>query len=158
MAFDPITAISEIGGKLIDRLWPDPAQREAAKVKLAELEASGELAKMANETETLKAYFADTASARDREVKIATAPDAPFINKVITPLLAIGVVTLTFIMFGVLVWIADGDLKPAQERILIFVVGAAVPICGQVISYYFGSSKGDAAKDQHLREMLKNGH
>lgn len=157
MAFDPVSAALDIGGKLIDRLWPDPAQREAAKLKLAEMQQSGELAKMANETEALKANLADTASARDREAKIVTSEFAPMLNKLITPLLAIGVVTLTFVMFGVLVWIADGDLKPAQERILIFVVGAAVPICGQVISYYFGSSRGDAAKDAHLREMLKNG-
>ena len=28
---DPITAALDIGGKLIDRLWPDPSQRDAAK-------------------------------------------------------------------------------------------------------------------------------
>ena len=32
MAFDPISAALDIGGKLIDRLWPDPAQRDAATV------------------------------------------------------------------------------------------------------------------------------
>lgn len=157
MAFDPVTAITEIGGKLIDRLWPDPAQREAAKVKLAELEQTGELAKMANETETLKAHFADTASAREREMKIATAPDAPYINKVITPVLAGGIVGLTFILCGILAFTADGDLKPSQERIIIFIIGALVPICSQVVSYYFGSSRGDAANAQHIREFMKNG-
>lgn len=39
-----------IGGKLIDKLIPDPAQKAEAQLKLAELEQSGELAKMANET------------------------------------------------------------------------------------------------------------
>lgn len=159
MAIDPLSIALEIGGKVIDRLWPNPEQRDAAKLELVKLQQSGELAQMANETETIKAYMADTSSARDREVKIATSADAPLINKVITPILAIGIVGLTFILCGTLVFVADGDLKPSQERIIIFVIGALIPICTQAVSYYFGSSKGDAAQAQHIRDyMQKNGH
>ena len=43
-----------IGGKLIDKLIPDPAQKAEAQVKLLELSQSGELAKMANETDLFK--------------------------------------------------------------------------------------------------------
>lgn len=43
-----------IGGKLIDKLIPDPAQKAEAQLKLAELAQSGELAKIANETEVYK--------------------------------------------------------------------------------------------------------
>ena len=54
MALDPITAITDlvngVGGKLIDRLWPDPTQAQAAKLELLKMQQSGELAKMANET------------------------------------------------------------------------------------------------------------
>ena len=39
----------EVGGKLIDRLIPDPAAAAKAKQELATLEQNGELAKMANE-------------------------------------------------------------------------------------------------------------
>lgn len=107
--------------------------------------------------EETKAVLADVQSARDREVQIATSAAAPMINKVITPLLALLIVSLTFILYTILMFTVDGDLKPAQERIIIFVVGALTPICGQVVSYYFGSSRGDAAKDQYIREMKKNG-
>jgi hypothetical protein len=41
---DPVTAALDIGGKLIDRLWPDPAQRDAAKLELLRLQQSGDLA------------------------------------------------------------------------------------------------------------------
>lgn len=34
MSLDPISAVLDIGGKVIDRLWPDPAQRDAAKLEL----------------------------------------------------------------------------------------------------------------------------
>tara|TARA_R110000803_G_scaffold83553_1_gene149621 strand:- start:585 stop:980 length:396 start_codon:yes stop_codon:yes gene_type:complete len=42
----PTDAIFNIGGKLIDRLWPDPEQRDAAKLKLVELNQAGELAEL----------------------------------------------------------------------------------------------------------------
>ena len=54
MSIDPISAVFDIGGKLIDRLWPNPAERDAAKIKLIELQQSGELAKLAADTELAK--------------------------------------------------------------------------------------------------------
>lgn len=41
-------------GKILDKFFPDPAQKAEAQVKLMELAQSGELAKMANETEIYK--------------------------------------------------------------------------------------------------------
>ena len=58
MAFDPVSAVLDVGSKLIDRLWPDPAQRDAAKVKLLELQQSGDLARLTAETEIAKAQIA----------------------------------------------------------------------------------------------------
>lgn len=46
MAIDPLTAALDVGGKLIDRLWPDPAQRDQAKLAMLELAQKGELAGM----------------------------------------------------------------------------------------------------------------
>jgi len=43
MALDPITAALDIGGKLIDKLWPDPAQRDLAKLELLKMQQSGQL-------------------------------------------------------------------------------------------------------------------
>jgi len=54
MAFDPVSAAFDVGGKLIDRLWPDPDQRDQAKLKLMELQQSGALAQLAAETELSK--------------------------------------------------------------------------------------------------------
>lgn len=41
MALDPITAILDIGGKLIDKLWPDPIQRDKAKLELYKAQQEG---------------------------------------------------------------------------------------------------------------------
>lgn len=43
MAFDPISAALDIGGKLIDRLWPNPAEAAKAKLELLKLQQEGEL-------------------------------------------------------------------------------------------------------------------
>jgi len=46
---DPISVLLDIGGKVIDRVWPDPAQAAAAKFELFKLQQSGELAQMAGQ-------------------------------------------------------------------------------------------------------------
>ena len=47
---DPITLILGLGGKVIDRLWPDPAQAAAAKLELLKMQQSGELAQLTADT------------------------------------------------------------------------------------------------------------
>lgn len=53
-AFDPVTAALNIGSKVIDRLWPDPAQADAAKLELLKLQQSGELAIAVGQMDTNK--------------------------------------------------------------------------------------------------------
>lgn len=54
MAIEPITAILDIGGKLIDRLWPDPEKADAAKLELFKMQQNGELAQMTGQMEINK--------------------------------------------------------------------------------------------------------
>ena len=54
MSLDPITAALDLGGKLIERLIPDPAAKSAAALALLQLQQSGELAAMTNDTELAK--------------------------------------------------------------------------------------------------------
>lgn len=49
MAFDPVSAILEIGSKVIDRVWPDPVAAANAKLELIKLQQSGELSLMAKQ-------------------------------------------------------------------------------------------------------------
>jgi hypothetical protein len=42
----PIGALIDIGGKILDKVFPDPAQEEQAKLKLLEMQQNGELAKL----------------------------------------------------------------------------------------------------------------
>ena len=45
-----LDAILNIGGKLIDKLIPDPEAKAKAQFELAKMAQDGELAKMANDT------------------------------------------------------------------------------------------------------------
>ena len=42
----PLGALLDIGGKILDKVFPDPAQAEQAKLKLLEMQQNGELAKI----------------------------------------------------------------------------------------------------------------
>ena len=55
MALDPISAAFNIGGKVIDRLWPDPSQAAQAKLELLKMQQSGELAQLTAQYEVNKA-------------------------------------------------------------------------------------------------------
>ena len=59
MALDPLSALLDIGGKVIDRVWPDPAQQAAAKLELFKLQQSGELAQIAGQMEINKVEAAN---------------------------------------------------------------------------------------------------
>ena len=60
MALDPISAVLDIGGKLIDRLWPDPLQAANAKLELLKMQQNGYLAQMVAQTDINKVEAASS--------------------------------------------------------------------------------------------------
>jgi hypothetical protein len=62
----PLGALLDIGGKILDKVFPDPAQAEQAKLKLLEMQQNGELARIAADTaeqqEITKRWESDMAS------------------------------------------------------------------------------------------------
>jgi hypothetical protein len=62
----PLGALLDIGGKILDKVFPDPAQAEQAKLKLLEMQQNGELAKInadiAESQEITKRWEADMSS------------------------------------------------------------------------------------------------
>jgi hypothetical protein len=95
----------------------------------------------------------DRDSARNREIEIATSDKAPYINKVVTPYLALGVVGLSFVLFSILIFV---EVKPEAKDILIYLLGVLSAAVTQILSYYFGSSQGSKDKDdKKLKEAFK---
>lgn len=50
----PIAALLDLGGKLLDKVLPDPAAKAAAQLELLKLQQSGELAELAATTDLAK--------------------------------------------------------------------------------------------------------
>ena len=59
----PLAALMEVGGKLIDKLIPDPEAKAKAQLDLAKMAQDGELAKMTNDT---KLYEVEQENITDR--------------------------------------------------------------------------------------------
>jgi hypothetical protein len=59
MALDPVTALLDVGSKLIDRVWPDPTAAANAKFELFKLQQSGELSAIAGQMEINKVEAAN---------------------------------------------------------------------------------------------------
>jgi hypothetical protein len=116
----PLGAILDIGGKLIDKFFPDPAQAEQAKLKLLEMQQTGELAK-------LNADVAEQHELTERH-KADMSSDS-WLSKNIRPL------ALVFILFT---YTAFGLMSAWQLE----VKNTYVELLGQwgmlIMSFYFG--------------------
>lgn len=124
MAFDPLSSLLDIGGKLIDKLIPDPEAKARAQMELTVLAQNGELAKMANET---KLYETEQNNLTQR-MQADMGSDS-FLSKNIRPL------TLIFILLAYSGF-AIASIFEYETR------GAYVELLGQwgmlVMSFYFG--------------------
>ena len=60
MSLDPISAALDLGTTLINKIFPDPAQAADAKLKLLELQQSGQLAIMTAQTDINKTEAANS--------------------------------------------------------------------------------------------------
>jgi hypothetical protein len=141
----PLAAILSIGEKVLDKVLPDPGAKAEAQAKLMEMAQKGQLAE-------LEFQAKEMASARDREVQIATSEFAPTLNKVVTPILALGTVALTFLLYAVIIFV---DVDEQSKDILIYVLGALTSAVTMVLGYYFGSSAGSKEKDQKIKDLMK---
>ena len=145
--------------KLGVELKPDMSSEDLAKVQIAQMEHEEELLKLRLEEDKLdlaelQARLKDTNDAREREVQIANSDKAPLINKIVTPVLALSILLLTFVLFGVVMF-DDTPVEASRKDILIYVLGVLSAIASQIVSYYFGSSQSSKDKTDALKEAIK---
>jgi len=129
-----LDAILNIGGKLIDKLIPDPEAKAKAQLELATLAQSGELAKLANETELYKTEQNNLT----QRVQADMASDS-WLSKNIRPM------TLIFILVAYSGF-AIASIFELETR------GSYVELLGQwgmlVMSFYFGGRTMEKIADK----------
>jgi hypothetical protein len=145
--------------KLGVELKPDMSPEDLAKIQIAQMEHEEELLKLRLEEDKLdlaelEMLLKDTNDARQREVQIVTSDKAPLLNKLITPILALGLLGITFTLFGIVLFQAS-PIDPSRKDILIYILGVLSAVATQVVSYYFGSSQSSKDKTEAMKEAMK---
>ena len=116
----PLGAVLDIGSKILDKVFPDPAQAEAAKLKLLEMQQNGELAQ-------LNADVSEQHELTDR-LKADMVSDS-WLSKNIRPTTLIFIL-VTYTVFGLM---SAWDIEVNREY---------VQLLGQwgmlIMSFYFG--------------------
>lgn len=143
--------VVESVANVVDKFVQTKEEKDAANLELQKV-LNGHLEVMEQEaTKQLEVYQKEMDSARNREIQIAVSDKAPLLNKIITPILALAVVTLTFILFYILMFREVGN----EKDIIIYVLGVLSAVCTQVVSYFFGSSQGSAQKQIQIDKLIK---
>lgn len=119
-----IDALLNIGGKLVDKLIPDPKAKAQAQLELAKMAQDGELAKLANETDLFKTEQNNLTGRHQADM----ASDS-WLSKNIRPMTLIAILTGYFVF--ALMSAFDLDTNAAYVELL-----------GQwgmlIMSFYFG--------------------
>lgn len=102
---------------------------------------------MQHEEFMAEAQLKEMQSARDREIKLATDPNVHPLIKLVTPILALGTVGFSFILFVLFFFV---EITQSNKDILIYILGSLNGAMVMVLGYYFGSSMGSKEKDSKL--------
>jgi len=130
----PLAAVLDIGSKLVDKFFPDPAQAEQAKLQLLTMSQNGELAQ-------LNADVAEQHELTER-LKADMGSDS-WLSKNIRPMTLIAILTGYFVFAG---------LSAAK----IDVNESYVQLLGQwgmlIMSFYFGGRTLEKIMDMQAKK------
>jgi len=121
-------------------------QRKAAEVVSSHLERMTALI-----SEGERQLLADIDSARKMNVETVKSQDV--LVRRFPYFLSGSIVLFGFILFGILLM---GIIPSDKENIVFAILGLVGGYLTQVISYYFGSSRGSASKDETIKKMMGN--
>lgn len=131
----PLGPLLEVGSKILDRVLPDPAAAAKAKQELAQLEQSGDLARMANETKIFELNVDNTKSAREMQ-KVTRSKMPAFLS----------IITVTG-FFGLLIGSALDMMKLTGSDVMMLLLGVLARETASVYNFWLGSSNSSQQKD-----------
>ena len=130
----PLGALLDIGGKILDKVFPDPAQAEQAKLKLLEMQQSGELAKI----------NADAAEQHELTARLqADMASDSWLSKNIRPM------TLLFILGGYFIFAMMSAFDLDTNKAYVELLGQWGML---IMSFYFGGRTLEKIMDMKAKE------
>jgi hypothetical protein len=133
-----LDALLQVGGKLIDKLIPDPEAKARAQLELTKLAQDGELAKMANDTDL---YKTEQNNLTDR-LKSDMSSDST-LSKNIRPM------TLIAIFIGYFVFAMMSAFKLDVNETYVTLLGQWGML---VMSFYFGGRTLEKIMDMKAKK------
>lgn len=155
-------SLVEAVGEAIDRNTTTDEERRALEHELAKADRQYELEMARLGLQERQLLLADTNSAREHETRVQESEHASWLAKNVHPVLAIGILGLTFFMYWYIVF-SDHSAKVLADSsqmkdIVIYILGALTTVATQVVSYFFGSSSGSADKSKVLHSLAQKGN
>jgi hypothetical protein len=133
-----LDALISVGGKLIDKLIPDPEAKAKAQLELAKMAQDGELAKLANDTELYKAEQNNLSARHTADM----ASDST-LSKNIRPM------TLIAIFIGYFVFAMMSAFKLEVNETYVTLLGQWGML---VMSFYFGGRTLEKIMDMKAKK------
>ena len=133
-----LDALLQVGGKLIDKLIPDPEAKARAQLELTKLAQDGELAKMANDTDLYK-----TEQNNLTERLTADMSSDSWLSKNIRPM------TLVAIFIGYFVFAMMSAFKLDANEVYVTLLGQWGML---VMSFYFGGRTLEKIMDMKAKK------
>ncbi len=134
----PIGPLLEVGGKILERVLPDPAAAAKAQAELAKMAQDGELAKMANET---KLFETEQNNLTER-LKADMGSDS-WLSKNIRPM------TLIFILAGYFTFAMMSAFGKDTNQNYVELLGQWGML---IMSFYFGGRRLEKIIDMRGRK------
>ena len=119
-----LTALLPFASKILDKVVPDPEAKAKAQAELAQLQQSGELAKMANETELFKTEQNNLTARHEADMKSDS-----WLSKNIRPM------TLIFILAGYFTFAMMSAFGKDTNESYVQLLGQWGML---IMSFYFG--------------------
>jgi len=141
-------------GKVLDNVITTKEEKGQLdnEIRKSEMQFQLEMSKLSNDEKRM--VLEDMSNARSREVEIAKSENATKLSKNTLPLMGLGTIVLSFILFYILIF-SPSLIPSSSKEIVIYILGVLSGILTQVYSYYFGSSAGSADKQKTINAFNK---
>lgn len=151
------TSLVTAVGDALDKVVTSDEERKELDNELAKATMQYDLQMATLGVQEKQIEMQDRDSARVNQSRVQESEHASWLSKNVQPFLAIVIIALTFGMYWYIAFY--GDTKnlddTGMKELVIYILGALTTIVTQVVSYFFGSSSGSAAKSKTLEAMSK---
>lgn len=144
------SSLVEAVGTAIDKNTTSDAERKALDNEITKAKLQYEIESKTLDLKRDEVFLADVDSARVNQSRVQETANASWLAKNVQPFLAVVLIALTFYLYWYVIFCAN-SIKNEQKDIIVYIMGALTTIVTQVVSYFFGSSKGSSDKNDMLK-------